>query len=59
MTYAKSSRGEAAIEAATEETFDLILTDIHMPGLDGIEATQAYPRATNHGAEERARLSWR
>ncbi|GAA0552304.1 PAS domain S-box-containing protein [Rhizomicrobium palustre] len=33
--------GEAAIQAMEDERFDLILTDIHMPGMDGIEATRA------------------
>jgi len=32
--------GEAAIEAIQADTFDLLLTDIHMPGLDGVEATR-------------------
>ncbi len=32
--------GEAAIAAMREGRFDLLLTDIHMPGLDGIEATR-------------------
>ena len=32
--------GESAISAMAEDRFDLILTDIHMPGLDGIEATR-------------------
>ncbi|WP_448204954.1 two-component regulator propeller domain-containing protein [Azospirillum sp. sgz302134] len=30
--------GLAAIEAAAETRFDLILMDVHMPGIDGIEA---------------------
>ena len=33
--------GEAAVRAMTEERFDIMLTDIHMPGMDGIEAAKA------------------
>jgi PAS domain S-box-containing protein len=32
--------GEAALEAAERASFDMLLTDIHMPGLDGIETAQ-------------------
>jgi len=32
--------GEAAIQVMADERFDLMLTDIHMPGLDGVEATK-------------------
>ncbi len=33
--------GNAAVQAMLEDTFDLLLTDIHMPGMDGIEAARA------------------
>jgi PAS domain S-box-containing protein len=33
--------GDAAVKAMATGSFDIVLTDIHMPGMDGIEATQA------------------
>jgi len=33
--------GDGAVKAMNEERFDLLLTDIHMPGMDGIEAAKA------------------
>jgi CheY-like chemotaxis protein len=33
--------GNAAVKALAEGAFDLLLTDIHMPGMDGIEAARA------------------
>jgi PAS domain S-box-containing protein len=35
------TNGEAAVKAMETEIFDIVLTDIHMPGMDGIEATKA------------------
>ena len=32
--------GEAALAIVREKDFDVILTDLHMPGLDGLETTQ-------------------
>ena len=33
--------GEAALKAMESQSFDILLTDIHMPGMDGIEASLA------------------
>ena len=33
--------GDGAVQAMETGTFDIVLTDIHMPGMDGIEATRA------------------
>ena len=33
--------GEAALSALHREQFDLFLSDLHMPGLDGIETTRS------------------
>src|SRR5262249_54012822 len=35
------SSGEAAIEAARREPFDVAIVDVRMPGLDGFEVTRA------------------
>ncbi len=39
-TVSEVTTGEAAVAACAAKRFDLIITDIHMPGLDGIEATR-------------------
>jgi PAS domain S-box-containing protein len=40
-TVREVTTGTGAVKAMNEERFDLVLTDIHMPGMDGIEATKA------------------
>ena len=45
--------GEAAVKAMEEDVFDLLLTDIHMPGMDGIEAAKAIRR--NEASSSRPR----
>jgi CheY-like chemotaxis protein len=35
------TNGTDAVKAITTQHFDLLLTDIHMPGMDGIDAARA------------------
>ena len=41
FTVDKAENGEEAIKKAKSDAYDLILMDISLPGIDGIEATKA------------------
>jgi DNA-binding NarL/FixJ family response regulator len=44
QVVAEASNGEEAVRAAGEHAPDVVLMDIRMPGIDGIEATRQLPR---------------
>jgi CheY-like chemotaxis protein len=38
LELTEASSGEAAVQCAGEQDFDLVLLDVRMPGIDGVEA---------------------
>ncbi|MCE8051401.1 response regulator [Halomonas daqingensis] len=50
LELAEAASGEEALALAEGEAFHLVLMDIRMPGMDGIEATQALRRMGGHWA---------
>lgn len=51
----EADSGEAAIQMATFSEFDVILMDVNLPGISGIEATQKI-RSNDKSGSQRARI---
>lgn len=50
MRISLAASGEEALEYAQQHSADMVLMDIRMPGMDGIQTTQALRRISKHWA---------
>lgn len=50
LVVAEVETGEAAVQAATEQNPDVVLMDLNMPGIGGIEATRQIAASRSHTA---------
>ncbi len=55
FSYLSVDNGQHAVEAAQKERFDVILMDVHMPVMDGYDATKAI-RAADHALNRRTTI---